>query len=273
MSDNVPPDLAAKEMEAELAEKASEDDAEPSSGPASAEPAAPVEEVAFKIQFGKNNSDVKRPYDSTVGELKGEIEKQLGIPSKLQKLMCKGSALKDDGATLRQAGLKEGAKLLLIGSNPSAVDAAKAAAAGASAGGEWDAPKNEEPIHKQTQHAKVLAKGVPDGALPGIAERQVPLEDKMTAIPGLLNSQGSKLRLTFKEELQQLWLGSETATQKVPYGTVSKIESWPLPDHPGYSLLALHLGTGGVSKYWIYFFPSQYVAGLKIRVLGVQSLI
>ena len=47
------------------------------------------EEVEFKIQYGKGSSDVKRPYDSTVGELKAEIEKTLGLPSKLQKLMYK----------------------------------------------------------------------------------------------------------------------------------------------------------------------------------------
>ncbi|PNH00712.1 Ubiquitin domain-containing protein UBFD1 [Tetrabaena socialis] len=171
-----------------------------------------------------------------------------------------------------QAGVKNGCKLLLIGSNPSAVDAAKGASSGAA--GEWtEAPKNEEPLHKQTQHAKVLAKGVPDGALPGIAGRQVPLDDKITAIPALLNSQGSKVRLTFKEELQQLWLGSEASTQKVPYGSISKIESWPVEGNEGYSIVAIHLGVGGTSKYWLYYFPSQYVAGVKIRILGVQSLI
>ncbi|GLC34804.1 hypothetical protein PLESTB_001166300 [Pleodorina starrii] len=262
-----PPPAAEQQASATAGNKPSEE--EPTSSDA---PGTTAEEVAFKVQFGKNSSDVKRPFDSTVGDLKGEIEKQLGIPSKLQKLMCKGTALKDDAATLRQAGVKDGSKLLLIGSNPSAVDAAKAAPT-AGATGDWDAPKAEEPIHKQTQHTKVLAKGVPDGALPGIAGRQVPMDDKMTAIPGLLNSQGSKVRLTFKEDLQQLWLGSETSTQKVPYGTIGKIESWPIEGNEGYSIVALHLGAGGTSKYWLYYFPSQYVSGLKIRILGVQALL
>ncbi|KAG2484360.1 hypothetical protein HYH03_016779 [Edaphochlamys debaryana] len=237
--------------------------------------AATGEQVAFKITYGKATSDVKRPFDSTVGDLKSKIEEQLGIPSKLQKLMSKGVALKDDGCTLRQAGIKEGAKLLLIGSAPAAVDAAKAAPAAAAAGGtgDWDAPKSEEPLQKQAQHAKVIAKGPPDGALPGIAGRQVPLDDKVLSIPGLLNSQGSKVRLTFKEELQQIWLGSDTSTQKVPYGSITKIESWPIEGNEAYSMLALTLGVGGTSRYWLYFFPSQYVAGLKIRILGVQSLI
>ena len=43
--------------------------------------------------------------------------------------------------------------------------------------------------------SQVLAKGVPEDALPGIAGRQVPLADEVTMIPGLLNSQGTKVRL------------------------------------------------------------------------------
>ncbi|KAG2446432.1 hypothetical protein HYH02_008424 [Chlamydomonas schloesseri] len=253
--------------------------AEPQSAPAAAtgeastSAATSAEQVSFKVAYGKAVQDCKRPFESTVGDLKTEIEKTTGIPSKLQKLMCKGAALKDDEATLRAAGIKDGVKLLLIGSAPAAVDAAKAAAAAGSTGGDWDAPKTEEPICKQTAHAKVLAKGVPDGALPGIAGRQVTMDDKITSIPGLLNSQGSKVRMTFKEELQQIWIGSDTSTQKVPYGSITKIESWPVEGNEAYSILALHLGVGGTSRYWLYFYPSQYVAGLKIKILGVQSLI
>lgn len=51
---------------------------------------------------------------------------------------------------------------------------------------------------------------------------------------------------------------------------MTKIDSWPIKEHPGYSVLALHLGSG---KYWLYFFPSQYVAGIKIRLVGVQALL
>jgi hypothetical protein len=54
---------------------------------------------------------------------------------------------------------------------------------------------------------------------------------------------------------------------------VTKIESYPIKEHPGYSVLALHLGSGGTSKYWLYFFPSHYVSGIKIRLIGVQALL
>jgi hypothetical protein len=59
----------------------------------------------------------------------------------------------------------------------------------------------------------------------------------------------------------------------VPYASVTKIESWPIKEHAGYCVLALHLGSGGSSKYWLYFFPAQYVSGIKIRLIGVQALL
>jgi len=42
---------------------------------------------------------------------------------------------------------------------------------------------------------------------------------------------------------------------------------------PEYSILALHLGSGGCSKYWLYWCPSQYVSAIKLRVLGVLALL
>jgi hypothetical protein len=41
---------------------------------------------------------------------------------------------------------------------------------------------------------QVIAKGVPEEAMPGIAEKQVPLPDSLNNFNGLYNSQGSKVR-------------------------------------------------------------------------------
>ena len=40
---------------------------------------------------------------------------------------------------------------------------------------------------------QVLDNGIPDGAMPGIAGRQVQLKDDENMIPGLLNAQGHKV--------------------------------------------------------------------------------
>lgn len=227
--------------------------------------------VSFSLTWGKQKADLKRPAASTVSELKEEAERLWGVPSARQKLMFRG-LVKDDGATLAKVGIKDGAKVLLIGSRDEDVAAAakpQEATAGPAA---WDAPPPppEEPICQQTQHAKVLAKGRPEDGLPGISGRQVPLADGQNAVPGLLNSQGSKVRITFRPDLQQLWVGSATHTQKIPYTSVHKIESWPIEGHEGYSILALHLGAG---KLWLYFYPSQLVSTIKIRVIGLGALL
>ena len=118
------------------------------------------------------------------------------------------------------------------------------------------------------------------------------------------------MRLTFKDEMQQIWIASATSTQKgesrqqvmagnqasltsscngihtvpltlglvptlnsVPYNTITKIEGFKIDGKEEYSIIAVSLGAGDSSKYWLYFFPSQHVASLKIRILGVESLL
>ncbi|GBF90055.1 hypothetical protein Rsub_02763 [Raphidocelis subcapitata] len=234
---------------------------------AGADAAAPC--VAFSLTWGKQKTELKRRADSTVSELKAEVARLWGVPAGRQKLMFRG-LVKDEAATLAKVGIKDGAKVLLIGSRDEDVAAAapKEAAGGPAA---WDAaPVPEEPLGKQAQHAKVLAKGKPEDALPGISGRQVPLPEGQSAIPGLLNSQGTKVRLTFRPDLGQLWIGSATATQKVSYGSVRAIEAAPIDGDEGYSIVALVLGAG---KLFLYFFPSQLVSTLKMRVLGLGALL
>lgn len=82
-------------------------------------PNAPAESssITFTVKYGKESQTLRRPVTSSVGQLKDEIAASpLGIPSANQKLMLAGKMLKQDDATLAEAGFKEGAKLMLIGS-------------------------------------------------------------------------------------------------------------------------------------------------------------
>lgn len=228
--------------------------------------------VEFKIQYGKQSADLKRAADSTVGELKAEVEKTLGIKPEMQKLMFKG-LLKTDAATLQQVGIKNGSKVLLVGSSQADVAQAKPQDANSAAPTAWDAPSDDKPLSEQEPHAKVIAKGKPEDAMPGIKDKQQQFAEGQNSIQAVLNSQGTKVRLTFKDDMQQIWIGSATSTQKVAYGSVRKIENWPISGQEEYSILALHLGTTTGSKYWLYYVPSQYVAAIKMRVIGIQALI
>ena len=54
---------------------------------------------------------------------------------------------------------------------------------------------------------------------------------------------------------------------------ITKIEGFPIEGNEAYSIVALSLGSGASSKYWLYYFPSQHVASIKIRILGLESLL
>jgi hypothetical protein len=81
------------------------------------------------------------------------------------------------------------------------------------------------------------------------------------------------VRLTFKTEMQQLWIGSAHSTQKVPYSSIAKIESFPIEGGEEYSIMSLQLGASANNRYWLYFVPSQYTASIKMRILGVMALL
>ncbi|GFH05786.1 ubiquitin-like domain-containing protein, partial [Haematococcus lacustris] len=239
------------------------------------------------VVFGKAKQEVSQPCSTTVRELKQLIYESTKIRPEGQKLLNKGVPLKDDSLSLTAAGVKAGSKLMLIGTpeplvavTQAGASAAAAAQPGTGTGADWDsAPVAPERWCEQTVHAKVLAKGVPEDGIPGIKGRQVPLPPDLKMLGGLLNSQGTKVRLTFKDETGELWIGTATYTQRV--SGVPLVYHW----HPAgiediwrcrirftecingeeLSIVALQLGSG---KLWLYFFPSQYVAGLKIRILG-----
>ncbi|MEW5314245.1 MAG: hypothetical protein WDW38_005756 [Sanguina aurantia] len=228
------------------------------------------EELSFTITYGKNSSLVSLKASTTVGDLKAQIESSTGVPRAKQKLLQKGVPLKDDNKTLAEVGIKQKSKLLLIGSSVSDVLPTESAADVA-----WDAaPAAEAAAVKPEVHAKVLSKGRPEDGWPGVAGRQVLLGESVVMIPGLLNSQGTKkgghpgVLVTFKPELQQLLDHPGLA-----YGSIRKIEATPIEGQEEYSILSLNLGTTSSSIMRLYFFPSQHVASIKIRILGVQSLV
>ena len=84
------------------------------STPASSSPDE-IPSLEFIIALGKNNETVVRPLSTTIGELRADIEARLSVPTGQLKLLCAGKALKDDSASLEQAGIRKGSKVLLLG--------------------------------------------------------------------------------------------------------------------------------------------------------------
>lgn len=232
-----------------------------------------ADSISFKLQYGKSSTELSMPKSATLADLKDKAHELHSIPPAMQKLLIKGQ-IKPDSTTLHDAGIRKGLRVMLIGSRPQDILAAAVPATNPNL--TWDASvteAKEDPVQTQTQHKKVLDKGMPEGGMPGISGRQVQLQDNENMIPGLLNGQGAKVRLTFKPEEQSVWIGSAASTQKVPYNAIKQIESHVIEGHEEYSIVALHLHSQGKGKYWLYWFPSQFTAALKMRIIGVSALI
>ncbi|XP_075686547.1 ubiquitin domain-containing protein UBFD1 isoform X3 [Rhinoderma darwinii] len=257
--------------------------------------------VEFKIIWNKNKYDVKLPLDSTGASLKQKIHTLTGLPPAMQKVMFKG--LLPEDKTLREIKVTNGAKVMVVGSTINDVLAVTTPKETIQQEVKEEEDK-KEPLCRQKQHRKVLDKGKPEDvmqSLKGVQERL-----PTTPISGMYNKSGGKVRLTFKLEQDQLWIGTKDGpkfqrqklkllrdrqadfhsmksryflwqkaslstverTEKIPMGSIKNVISEPIEDHDDYHMMALQLGPTEASYYWVYWVPVQYVDAIKDTVLG-----
>ncbi|KAK9309184.1 hypothetical protein QLX08_001130 [Tetragonisca angustula] len=223
----------------------------------------PQENIDFKVIYNKQRININFPLDGTVAELKTHLQNIISVPQAMQKVMIKGLA--KDEQTLRNLGVTKGAKVMVVGSKlddvlaisiPTKQDLSDEAASAT----------NKEPLSQQKIHRKVLDKGIPDDVMPGILDSKEPLPEFPLA--GMLNKSGGKVRLTFKLEQDQLWIGTKERTDKIPMNSIKGVHSEPIHDHPEYHIMAIQLGTTEASRYWIYWVPAQYISAIKDAILG-----
>lgn len=53
----------------------------------------------------------------------------------------------------------------------------------------------------------------------------------------MLNKSGGKVRLTFKLEQDQLWIGTKERTDKIPMNSIKSVHSEAIHDHPEYHIM------------------------------------
>ncbi|KAJ3275309.1 Ubiquitin domain-containing protein ubfd1 [Borealophlyctis nickersoniae] len=221
--------------------------------------------VNFKLAHGKTVYDINLPSTTLVADLKKHVEELSGVHANMQKLLYKGM-LKDE-QTLEEAKVKDGVRVMLMASKVE--DVLKVATAAASS------VKDEKPAgaiaekvswSEMTEHKKVLEKGKPDDAEAAIPNKKLPIPAR--GVYGLLNGRGMKTRLTFKNDVDQVWIGTNERTQKIPYGSITSIKSEPIKGNENYHIMALQLGPTEKSNYYLYFVPCQYVESVKDAILG-----
>merc|ERR1712079_678866 len=185
------------------------------------------------------------------------------VPNTMQKVMIKGLA--KDEMTLRQVGVINGSKVMVVGSTitdilevnkkPTAQQLKEAA---------------KESWSEQKLHKKVLEKVKPDDIMAGLKNTK----ESLPGIPltGMLNKSGGKVRLTFKLELDQIWIGTKERTEKVPLNSIKQVVSEAILGQEEYHILGLQLGPTEASRYWVYWVPAQYVDAIKEAILGKWQL-
>ena len=223
------------------------------------------EKVEFKVIFNKKKYDVSFPLDKDVAALKVHLQAIIDIPPAMMKVMIKGLA--KDEMTLRSLGVNKSSKVMVIGSSLNDVLSVSATPSAAQLKEEEKAAKKAETSSsREKMHKKVLDKGKPDEALPG----KKGVKEALPSVPlsGMLNKHGGKVRLTFKLELDQLWIGTKERTEKLGMSSIKSVVSEPIDDHDEYHIMALQLGPTEASRYWIYWVPAQYVEAIKEAILG-----
>uniref|UniRef100_W5M921 Ubiquitin family domain containing 1 n=1 Tax=Lepisosteus oculatus TaxID=7918 RepID=W5M921_LEPOC len=221
------------------------------------------EMVELKIIWNKNKYDLKIPLDGTGASLKERIHSLTGLPPAMQKVMYKG--LLPEDKTLREIKVTNGAKIMVVGSTINdvlAVNTPKEVI-------QQDVKAEEnkkEPLCRQKQHRKVLDKGKPEDIMPSIKGAK----ERLPTVPlsGMYNKSGGKVRLTFKLEQDQLWIGTKERTEKIPMGSIKNVITEPIEGHEDYHMMAFQLGPTEASYYWVYWVPAQYVDAIKDTVLG-----
>nr|XP_055046069.1 ubiquitin domain-containing protein UBFD1 isoform X1 [Misgurnus anguillicaudatus] len=221
------------------------------------------EMVEVKIIWNKNKYDLKMPLDGTGANLKEKIHSLTGLPPAMQKVMYKG--LLPEDKTLREIKVTNGAKIMVVGSTINDVLAVNTPKEVIQQ--EVKAEENKkEPLCRQKQHRKVLDKGKPDDVMPSVKG----VKERLPTVPlsGMYNKSGGKVRLTFKLEQDQLWIGTKERTEKIPMGSIKNVVTEPIEGHEDYNMMAFQLGPTEASQYWVYWVPAQFVDAIKDTVLG-----
>uniref|UniRef100_A0A6M2E961 Putative ubiquitin-specific protease n=1 Tax=Amblyomma tuberculatum TaxID=48802 RepID=A0A6M2E961_9ACAR len=220
--------------------------------------------VPLVVMYNKRRYDVKVALSAKMSALKEELQRLTGVPPAMQKLIYKGPPKPDDGKSLLELNLSANAKLMLVGSTLD--DVLNLEVPTPEQLKEETPQVTKEPICRQKLHQKVVEKGIPEDAIPGIRN----VKDSLPAAPlsGMLNKSGGKVRLTFKLELDQVWIGTKERTEKINMSSIKQVISEAIEGHEEYHIMALQLGTTEASRYWIYWVPAQYVDAIKDTILG-----
>jgi len=179
--------------------------------------------IILNIRYKTQTFPVECDLYDTLKDLKEKIDKLTDVDPQVQKLVNKSitSVKRDDTTTtLKDLNITDGQTLLLVGATRSEI--LSTTRININSTGNKDSTDDQasttnkkEPLSKQTKHEKVLKAGKPDNAQIGIRNKNDPLPQSIDGLyMSMLNHAAKKARLTFKLELDELWINTAETTKK-----------------------------------------------------------
>ncbi|XP_050421250.1 ubiquitin domain-containing protein UBFD1-like [Adelges cooleyi] len=221
--------------------------------------------VELTIIHNKDKYTVPISQSATIRQLKDKLVEIIDVPSVMQKIMIKGLA--KDEQTLESLNVNSSSKIMVVGAKLQDIAAVSAASTEDSSSAKAST-STKEPLCKKKLHYKILERGIPEDAMVGILNIKDPLPPY--PLSGMLNKHGGKVRLTFKLELDQLWIGTKERTQKIAMNTIKQVVSEPIEGHAEYHIMGFQLGPTEASRYWVYWVPAQYIDSIKEVIFGTK---
>ncbi|CAF1441442.1 unnamed protein product [Rotaria sordida] len=233
--------------------------------------------ITLNIRYKTQTFSIQCDLYDTLKDLKDKLDKLTNVDPQVQKLINKSitSAKHNDATTtLKDLNINDGQTLLLIGATRTEIFSASELKTNASGNKnsmeDYTLGTNKkEPLCKQTKHEKVIKIGKPENAQIGITNRHDPLPPSIDGLyMSMLNQTAKKARLTFKLEMDELWINTAETTKRIPMSQIRNIIDESIEGHEGYSIVGFQTGTTENSIIWIYWCPSQYVKSIRREVLS-----
>ncbi|KAH9417385.1 Ubiquitin domain-containing protein ubfd1 [Dermatophagoides pteronyssinus] len=222
------------------------------------------EPVTFKVVYAKEIFDITQDLNDTISILKNHLQKLTSVNHNSQKLCYKGNL--SDTKTLKECGIKNGVKVMMIGSKATDILAVSSVTKDSIVKEIKEPVPTKEPLCQQKQHKNIIDKGLPEQVMSGWIGEDCPLP--LEPLTGMLNKFGNKVRMTFKLEQDEVWISTKERTQKIQMTQIKSVISEPILDHQQYHIMALQIGTTEGSKIWLYWVPAQYVRAIKTVILN-----
>lgn len=194
--------------------------------------------ITLHIRYKTKTFPIECDLYDTLKHLKEKIDQLTDVDPQVQKLVNKSiTSIKRDDATttLKDLNITDGQVLLLVGASRSEMLSSGGASVNTSSAKDSSEDTSilgnkKEPLCKQTRHEKVLKTGTPrlvrprcssgiiivvlglgkpDNCQVGIRNRHDPLPQSIDGLlMAMFNHSAKKARLTFKLELDELWINT-----------------------------------------------------------------